>query len=118
MPSWNAIQMVKTRRLRLAGHVLRQPEERPANVAMNWLHIDGKMPRGRPQKTWGATFADLQDIGVTWRGPKRVANNHQRWRNLVTRCSNVPTRTGETKSKLGYSFHALQTFYLMQPHKT
>ena len=33
--------MVKTPRLRLAGHMQRQPEERPANVAMNWLLEDG-----------------------------------------------------------------------------
>jgi len=42
---------VKTRRLRLAGHVLRQPKVRPANVAMNWIPEDGKRSRGRPRKT-------------------------------------------------------------------
>jgi len=34
------------------------------------------------------TFAeDLQGIGVTRRGAKRVAIDRQRWRNLVTRFS-------------------------------
>ena len=36
----------------LAGHVLRQPEVRPANVAMNWIPEDGKGSRERPQNTW------------------------------------------------------------------
>ena len=34
--------MMKTRTLRLAGHVLRQGEVRPANVAMNWTLDDRK----------------------------------------------------------------------------
>jgi len=34
--------MVKTRRLWLAGHVLRQTEDRPANVAINWILEDGE----------------------------------------------------------------------------
>ena len=43
---WSGMQpspdMVKTRRMRWAGHVLRQPEDRPANVAINWISEDGK----------------------------------------------------------------------------
>jgi len=60
---------------------------------MNWLSEDGKRPRGRPQKTWRATFAeDLQDMDMTWRGAKRVANEHQRWRNLIARSSSKNLR--------------------------
>jgi len=51
-------EMMKARRMRLAGHVLRQMEDRPANVAMNWTPKDGKRPRGRPQKTWHTTFIE------------------------------------------------------------
>jgi len=72
-------EMVKTRRLRLDGHVLRQPEDRPANVAINCIQEVGKRFRGRPQKAWRTTFAEnLQDMRVTWRGAKRVASDRQR----------------------------------------
>jgi len=71
------MQMMRLRRLRLAGHVLRQPEERHANIAMNWLpkvEKDLQYARGRREKTWRTTFAeDLQNIGVTWTGAQRVA---------------------------------------------
>ena len=56
-------EMVKTWRLMLAGHVLRQPEVRPANVAMNWIPEDGKGSRERPQNTcsiWWPTSANLR----------------------------------------------------------
>jgi len=91
--------MVNLWRMRLAGHMLRQPEERPA---MNWLPEDGKRPRGRPQNTWCATcmcVEDLQDIDVAWRGAKRVASARQRWRNLVAQCSNENWRNYKFKSK-------------------
>jgi len=42
--------VLKTQRLRLAGHVLRQPEVMPANVAMNWTPEEGKRSRERLQK--------------------------------------------------------------------
>ena len=72
-------EMVKTWRLRLDGHVLRQPEDRPANVAINCIQEVGKRFRGRPQKAWRTTFAEnLQDMRVTWRGAKRVASDRQR----------------------------------------
>jgi len=34
----------------LAGHVQRQTEDRPANVAMSWIPEDGRRPKVRPQK--------------------------------------------------------------------
>jgi len=62
----------------MAGHVLRQMEDRPANVATNWIPEDGKRPTGTLQKTWYTTFTeDLQGFGITWRGAKRITNDHQ-----------------------------------------
>jgi len=84
------LQMVKLRWMRLiAGHVLRQR----ANTAMNWLLEDGKIPRGRlyTEDLACNICRRSQDMDVTWRGAKRVANDHQRWRNLVTRLSHWPT---------------------------
>jgi len=59
-------KIVKARRMRLAGHVMRQTEDKPANVAMNWTPENGKRPRRRPEKTSCTTFTeDLHRFGVT-----------------------------------------------------
>jgi len=81
-------EIVRQRRLRFAGHILRLPENRPAYKAMNWLLDNGKRRPGRPTKTWRATFKeDLQDMGLTWMGAKRSASDRLKWRKLVARCS-------------------------------
>jgi len=33
-----------------------------------------------------SAMEDLHQMGVTWRGAKRVANNCQQWTNLVAQC--------------------------------
>ena len=38
--------IVKTRRRKMAGHVLRLPQERPAHTAMHWVPEDGRRKRG------------------------------------------------------------------------
>ena len=58
--------IVKKRRLKMAGHVLRLPQERPAHTAMHWVPEDGRRKRGRPKKTWRSTFKeDLEEMGVS-----------------------------------------------------
>jgi len=52
-------EIVRTHRVRPAGHVLRIPESRPASVALNWLTETGRRPTGRPQKTWQLTFQSI-----------------------------------------------------------
>jgi len=62
-------EIVQARRMRLAGDVLREMEDRSANIAMNWT-----------QKTWRrpTTFTeDLQGFAVTWRNAKKVANDRR-----------------------------------------
>ena len=46
------LNIVRVRRLTLAGHVLRLPSDRPASVAIQWVPDGGKRRRGRPRKTW------------------------------------------------------------------
>jgi len=45
-------------RFRMAGHVLRLPEERPAKTAMTWTPSEGRTGRGRPKETWRRTFCE------------------------------------------------------------
>ena len=50
--------IVSERRLRLAGHILRMPEDRNAKIAMGWLPSEGKRGRGQPPKTWRRTLIE------------------------------------------------------------
>jgi len=43
--------IVKLRRLTLAGHIRQLPSARLASVAMQWVPDGGKRRRGRPSKT-------------------------------------------------------------------
>jgi len=80
--------IVKVRRLTLAGHILRLPSDRPASVAMQWVPDGGKRRRGRSSKTWRQTFQeDLQEMRVSWSGVRRVASDQSLWKSLVAQYS-------------------------------
>jgi len=80
--------IVKARRLTLAGHMLRLPPDRLASVAMQWVPDGGKRRRGRPSKTCRQTFQeDLQEMRVSWSGVHKVASDQSRWKSLITQYS-------------------------------
>ena len=82
--------LVTTRRLRFASHVLRLHTSRPARQAIEWSPPDGKRKQGKPKKTWRSTFKeDLQERGIIWEERIRLAQDRIRWRTLAARC---PTR--------------------------
>ena len=83
--------IVATRRRKMAGHVLELPERKIRtcmHTAMYWVPEDGRRKRGRPKNTWRRTFKeDLEEMGVSWHGARRIASDRERWRLLVARCS-------------------------------
>ena len=87
-------EIVTIRRRKMAGHVLRMERGRPAHTAMYWVPEDGRRKRGMPKKTWRSTFKeDLEEMGVSWNGARRIASDRERWRLLVARCSERNRRT-------------------------
>jgi len=66
--------------MRLAGQVLRRPEQRPANVDINWVAEDEKDLEEDHRRLGVQHF---QEIYTTWQ-----RNDPQRRRNLVSWCSN------------------------------
>ena len=84
--------IVTERRLRLAGHMLRMPEERLAKTAMMWTPSNGKRKRGRPKKTWRSAFKDLKLLGLTWEQAER-AQERQQWQLLAAQCAILQRRT-------------------------
>jgi hypothetical protein len=62
-PSQNIIRMIKSRRLRWAGHVARIAEKRGANRALVGKP-EGRRPHGRPRCRWEDNIKmDLREVG-------------------------------------------------------
>ena len=62
----NIVQLVKSRRMRWAGHVARMGEGRGVH-RVSVGKPDGKRPLGRPRRRWGDNIKiDLQEVGRGW----------------------------------------------------
>ena len=67
-------QVIKQRRLRFTGHVLRLPEETPVRQALSEYQRPLKRPRGAPKFTWQKNIDnDLRLIGI-------VSKDRKEWR--------------------------------------
>ena len=84
----NIVRVIKSRRMRWAGHVARMCEEKGAYRVLVGKP-DGKRPLGRPRRRWvGNIRMDLQEVGcgyVDWIG---LAQDRDRWRALVSAVMN------------------------------
>jgi hypothetical protein len=59
----NIIRMIKSRRMRWAGHVARMGETRNAYRALVW-QLEEKRPLGRPRRRWVNNIKmNLREIG-------------------------------------------------------
>ena len=80
----NIMWVIKSRRMRWAGHVARMSEERGAYRVLVGKP-EGKRPLGRPRRRWVDNIRmDLQEVGcghVDWIG---LAQDRDRWRTLVS----------------------------------
>ncbi len=76
--------IVSKRCIKLAGHILRQPEQRLAKIALTWMPPNGRRRRGRPKKTWWSTFKeDLKQVGIKWEEVEYHAANRYQWNLLA-----------------------------------
>ena len=85
----NIVRVIKSRRMRWAGHVARMGEERGAYRVLVGKP-KGKRPLGRPRRRWVDNIRmDLQEVGcgyVDWIG---LAQDRDRWRALVSAVRNL-----------------------------
>ena len=85
----NIVRVIKSRRMRWAGHVARMGEERGA-YRVFVRKPEGKRPLGRPRRRWVDNIKmDLQEVGcgyVDWIG---LAQDRDRWRTLVSAVKNL-----------------------------
>ena len=85
----NIVRVIKSRRMRWAGHVARVGEERGVYMVLVGKP-EGKRPLGRPRRRWVDNIRmDLQKVGcgyVDWIG---LAQDRDRWRTLVSAVMNL-----------------------------
>jgi len=70
-PTPNIVRVIKSRRMRWAGHVARMGEESGAYRVLVGKP-EGKRPLGRPRRRWVDNIRmDLQEVrcGLDWAGP-------------------------------------------------
>jgi hypothetical protein len=79
----NIVWVVKSRRMRWAGHVARMGEDRGVHRVLVGKP-EGKRPLGRPRRRWEDHIKmDLQEVGGSRRDWMELAQDRDRWRTLV-----------------------------------
>ena len=85
----NIVRVIKSRRMRWAGHAVCMGEEKGVYRVLVWKP-EGKRPLGRPRRRWVDNIRmDLQEVGcghVDWIG---LAQDRDRWRRLVSAVMNL-----------------------------
>ena len=84
----NIVRVIKSRRMRWAGHVVRMGEERGVYRVLVGKP-EGRRPLGRPRRRWADNIRmDLREVGclyVDWIG---LAQDRDRWRMFVSAVMN------------------------------
>ena len=85
----NILRVIKSRRLRWAGHVARMEEGRSALTILTGKPI-GKRPLGRPRRRWeGNIRMDLEEIGIDASNWVDSAQDRYYWRAFVNAALNL-----------------------------
>ena len=92
----NVVRVVKSRRMRWAGHVARMVEGRGVHRVLVGKP-EGKRPLGRPRRRWEDNIKlDLQEVEGSCGDWMELAQDRDRWGALVSTVRNlrVPKRRG------------------------
>ena len=85
----NIVRVIKSRRLRWAGHVARMEEGRSAFKILTGKS-NGKRPLGRPRRRWEDNIRmDLEEIGINAENWVDSAQDRNYWRALVNAALNL-----------------------------
>jgi len=85
----NIVRVIKSMRMRWAGHVARMGEERGVYRVLG-EKPEGKRPLGRPRRSWVDNIRmDLQEVGCGYMDWIGLAQVRDRWRTLVSTVMNL-----------------------------
>jgi len=85
----NIVRVIRSRRMRWAGHVARIGEERGVHKVLVGKPV-GRRPLGRPRRRWVDDIRmDLQQVGCVYMDWIGLAQNRDRWRTLVSAVMNL-----------------------------
>ena len=80
----NILRVIKSRRMRWAGHVARMGEEKGVYRVLAGKP-EGRRPLGRPRRRWVDNIrVDLQEVGCGYMDWIGLAQDRDRWRTLVS----------------------------------
>ena len=87
--SSNIVRVIKSRRMRWAGHVARMAEGRGVYRVLVGKP-EGKRPLGRPRRRWEDNIRmDLEEVGLGYEDWIGLAQDRDRWRALVSAVRNL-----------------------------
>jgi hypothetical protein len=87
-PTPNILRVIKSRRMRWAGHVARMEEGRGVHKVLVGKP-EGKRPLGRQRRRWEDNIKmDLQEVGRGYGDWMELAEDRDRWRALVSTVMN------------------------------
>jgi hypothetical protein len=87
--SWNIVRVIKSRRMRWAGHVARMGEGRGVYMVLVG-RPKGKRPLVRPRRRWEDNIKiDLMEIGIDRASWIRLVQNRVQWRAFVNTVMNL-----------------------------
>ena len=85
----NIVRVIKSGRMRWAGHVARMVEERGVYRVLVGKP-EGRRPLGRPRRRWVDNIRmDLQKVGCGYMDWIGLAQDRDRWRTLVSAVMNL-----------------------------
>jgi len=85
----NIVRVIKSSRMRRAGHVARMGEERGV-YRVSVGKPEGKRPLGRPRRRWVDNIRmDLQEVGCGYMDWIGLGQDRDKWRTLVSVVMNL-----------------------------
>ena len=85
----NIVRVIKSRRMRWAGHVARMGKERRVYRVLVGKP-EGRRPLGGPRHRWGDNIRmDLQEVGCVYMDWIELAQDRDRWWTLVNAVMNL-----------------------------
>ena len=84
----NIVRVIKSKRMRWAGHVARMGEERGVYRVLLGKP-EGMRPLGRPRRRWVDIRMDLKEVGCGYMDWIGLTQDRDRWRTLVSAVMNL-----------------------------